>query len=427
MSSLSKKKPRLDGKRADAAVATCDDYLVAMANELSGDVVAIIFGCFPPKEIMHMRRVCKKWREAAKRTIVPPTVFDVNSLDKYNALVAMATALPNLQQITLSNLGWLHKYSDGDPTHSWATQRSVLPTTSITRDINIISNFRKLRMLNIQAQLSLNGRYPVLFNFPLLRILRICSGTYIKVDLEMLQGLPLLKILELHGNPHLIGNLRSLRVLKDTLEEVEITRCQNLDGDFMDLADVPRLKELNLEHTKVTGDIRDIGKDGFPALESLRLPKTVHGGFGYEFQLISDVPSFMHTIHLLLQRTPRLFEQDWLSYAFNWKLSEDSANWYESDDEWCSPGAPFRMQLFLAGSRRGWSWCKKSLYGDVHSCEINWLDSEPHRHSESSDYETYIEGLKSIEGILDTKFFRGHLRPPSELEYRRLCEESVIL
>jgi hypothetical protein len=108
----------------------------------------------------------------------------------------------------------------------------------------------------------------------------------------------------------------------------------------------------------------------FPALESLRLPKTVHGGFGYEFQLIYDVLSFMHTLHLLLQRTPRLFEQDWLSHAFNWKFSEDSADWYESEDLRFSPPPPFRKQLFLAGSRRGWSWCGKSLYGDVYSCEI---------------------------------------------------------
>ena len=127
----------------------------------------------------------------------------------------------------------------------------------------------------------------------------------------------------------------------------------------------------------------------------------------------------MHTIHLLLQRTPRLFEEDWLSHAFNWKLSDDSADWYESEDMRFSPPHPFRMQLFLAGSSRGWSWCKKSLYGDVHSCEINWLDSEP--HSESSDCEGYIEGLKHIEEILDTIFLKGHLQPPSELEYRRIC------
>ena len=37
----------------------------------------------------------------------------------------------------------------------------------ITHDINIISNFSKLRILEIY-RVELNGRYPVLFNFPLL-------------------------------------------------------------------------------------------------------------------------------------------------------------------------------------------------------------------------------------------------------------------
>lgn len=41
----------------------------------------------------------------------------------------------------------------------------------------------------------------------------------------------------------------------------------------MDLADFPHLKELGLEETGVTGDIRDIGDNDFSSLE-------VYGGFG---------------------------------------------------------------------------------------------------------------------------------------------------
>ena len=98
----------------------------------------------------------------------------------------------------------------------------------------------------------------------------------------------------------LTGNIYSLRVLKDALEMVHIDQCRHIKGHLMDLADFPRLRELVLRRTKVTGDIRDIRAHHFSALESLYLPMSVHGGIDYEFQHISDMPDFMQTIHLLL-------------------------------------------------------------------------------------------------------------------------------
>jgi hypothetical protein len=75
--------------------------------------------------------------------------------------------------------------------------------------------------------------------------------------------------------------------------------------------------------TVVTGDIRDRDICGhnynFQALEKLSLPSTVHGGEFYEFQNVSEEPSFMQAIHLLLQRSPTLFESDMLSIAFYWR------------------------------------------------------------------------------------------------------------
>jgi len=193
---------------------------------------------------------------------------------------------------------------------------------------------------------------------------------------------------------------------------------------------------LHLRRTKVTGDIRDIGEDDFPALESLDLPYTVHGCVYHTFQLMSDVPSFMHAIHLLLQRNPTLFKEDSFPRAFGWSLSEDSPDWYDSQVsllqhifhmleilsdggetesiESPQPEPPFRLQLIQAGSRRGWSWC--TFHGE-HSCEINWLDLEP--SSQSGDYEAYIEGLQRIGRRID--FYRGYYDPPTDEEYRRLC------
>ena len=103
-------------------------------------------------------------------------------------------------------------------------------------DIEFLSNFRKLRSLTI-SRAPLNGRYPVLFNFPLLQKLTILYCYDLKLDLEMLAGLPLLKDLFCYDDPLLTGNISSLRVLKDTLEKVDIQSCHNVGGNFMDLVD----------------------------------------------------------------------------------------------------------------------------------------------------------------------------------------------
>ena len=104
---------------------------------------------------------------------------------------------------------------------------------------------------------------------------------------------PVLKELELMHNPQLTCNLSSLRTLKDTLEKVTIVGYHEVEGNFMDLADLPRLHVLDLSATAVTGDIRDIRIHDFPALEKISLPSTVKGGIGYKFQRVSDVSSFM--------------------------------------------------------------------------------------------------------------------------------------
>jgi len=377
-------------------------------------VIAIIFGCFPPEDIMRMRRVCKKWREAAKTTIVPMADFSVNSVLNYRAMATMTTALPNLMQLSIGGPGLFHKYIDGeDPDEELAAETA----TYTPLDIDVISNFRKLRRLNIHGGYGLNGRYPTLFNFPLLEKLRISLCCNFKWELEMLSGFPLLRELNVKYNRFLRGDIGSLNVLKHTLEKVKIFDCNNVKGDFMDLADCPRLTVLNLDHTSVTGDVRDIGENDFPTLESLDLPRTVCGGVGYEFQLISEVPSFMQAIYLLLQRTPTLFEKETLRIAFYWRLAgrilECSPDFY--DFESSCPFPPFRLQIIQAGSRLGWSWCTH----DDHSCEINWLDPKPSR--ESSGYKAYAEELQGIER--NVGFYRGYSQPPTLAEYNRLCLE----
>ena len=207
---------------------------------------------------MRARRVCTTWRDAAKMTVPSSKfAFVVRSERSYIAMSmrVMSTELPNLQLLQIKGLGWGHKYSDGeDADEQWATATA----NYTTHDINIISNFLKLRVLHISQYAPLNGRFPVLFNFPLLNELSISKCSSLKFDLDMLVGLSSLKELELgtdtctnSGLSRLTGNLSSLRVRRDTIENVRIIDIQHIRGNFMDLADFPLLKswmEVELVH-----------------------------------------------------------------------------------------------------------------------------------------------------------------------------------
>ena len=52
-------------------------------------------------------------------------------------------------------------------------------------------------------------------------------------------------------------------MLKDTLEKVDIGYCHHVEGNFMDLADFPHLRDLNLFKTAITGDVREINVNDF--------------------------------------------------------------------------------------------------------------------------------------------------------------------
>ena len=397
-------------------------------------------------EIMLLRRVCSAWKEVARNTIVPPCRFYINSMKRYNAMRVMATALPNLQQIEIGCLcvdpgrtsedstpnsqqidfsgleyEFDHIYADGeDPDERRAARTARRPT----HDIGIISNFSNLRILHIGAPL--NGRYPVLFNsFPLLQKLSIYSK-YLKWDLEMLDGMPLLKELGCENSDRLTGNISSLRVLKDTLEKVSIKNCRNVGGNFMDLADFPHLRDLDLGWTAVTGDIRDIGESDFTTLKNIELPKTVYGGHCYELQRISDAPKLVRAVYLLQKHRPALKMRRWCG-----RLSEDSPDWYESVEQDMDEvrrnvgnhperGPPFYVQFVKAGSRIGYRW--ENVFRSC--CEVNWLDPEP-ADSESSEYAKYIEELRKESRRVTT--YRGFYQPPTEEEYLRLFRVSTFI
>eukprot|EP00577_Skeletonema_sp_RCC1716_P012856 CAMPEP_0113394668 /NCGR_PEP_ID=MMETSP0013_2-20120614/12665_1 /TAXON_ID=2843 ORGANISM="Skeletonema costatum, Strain 1716" /NCGR_SAMPLE_ID=MMETSP0013_2 /ASSEMBLY_ACC=CAM_ASM_000158 /LENGTH=386 /DNA_ID=CAMNT_0000278591 /DNA_START=54 /DNA_END=1214 /DNA_ORIENTATION=- /assembly_acc=CAM_ASM_000158 len=380
--------------------------MASTIDRLGTDELVNIFEYLPPEDIMRTR-LNKKMRDAAKKTFVPMTDFVVDSVIKYDAMAAMTTALPHLQQIGISYLHEEgHKYSDGDDPY----ERLAANTADLTtHDTQLLSNFKWLRSLDICYR-PLNGRFPFLFNFTLLHKLNTSGCCYLNWDLESLAGLPQLKELFCTGNESLTGNINSLRVLKDTLAMVDISDCPHVAGNFMDLADFPsHLKCVDLSCTAVTGDIRDIGKQSFQTLELLLLPSGVYGGTGYEFQCISDAPDVVMAVYSIHKQRPSLLK-DWYG-----KLSKDSPDWYDGeDDEVGVDTVPLYIVFVEAGARIGYRW--ESANDVPNPCEVNWLDPEPDR--DSSGYEEYIEELQELEGEVD--IYRGFHQPPTEEQYTRL-------
>ena len=417
------------------------------ASQLSANVLPIVFSFLPFRDVMRSRCVRSDWKEAAKGTFVR-CGYAVQTVHDFTAMEMVA--IPHLQHLSLFGLETdtlmltsrdRHRYIHGDnPNESFAAETAHFTT----HDINIISKFQNLRSLGIM-EAPLNGEYPVLFNFPLLQKLTIYDDpekchNYIKWDLKMLEGLPMLKELECCTNEAMSGSINSLRVLKDTLETIDIANCRKVVGNFMDLADFPRLKKLDLRGTAVTGDIRDVGANDFKILAELFLPRTVYGGSRYAFGSIAEVTEFMSRIRPLAHR---------FAVSTSWRLSEESPDWYDDPnqvqvecqrkDHQIPP--PFVCELItLEGTRMGWRWrCNfpshdRIFYtedGDIHNylddvnvfetCEINWLEPEPDR--ESSDYEEYCHQLRSLPE--EISFFSGYHNPPTEDEYYQLLNELL--
>ena len=248
----------------------------------------------------------------------------------------------------------------------------------------------------------------------------------------MLASLPVLKDLICVHNSSLTGSIHSLKVLKDTLETLVLVECESVEGNLMDLADFPHLEELNLQGTAVTGDIRDISNNDFPALEKLHLPACVYGGSGHEIERISDAPDLVRAVYHLKKQRPAL------SMLKNWQgmLSDDSPDVYtymgeiEDWNDFIPP--PLFIRFVEAGSRIGYRWVtrersewiddeEEGVDKDYNPCEVNWLDPEP--DGESLDYTKYIQDLERIN--LQVKLYKGFHEPPTEEEYTRLYERRL--
>lgn len=212
----------------------------------------------------------------------------------------------------------------------------------------------------------------------------------------MLSGTPLLKELRIE-QPNCIGltgDISGLKVLRATLERVTMN-CEVV-GTFMELADFPCLKVVDLGGTGVVGDVCDICHNDFVNVEEFVLPATVCGGKGYKFHSVNEVNTIMSKVHRLIRQYPTLF------LINEWCLDEDSPDFY-----WYNllPVPPFHFHFVKAGSRLGWRWHNG---GGVH-CNVNWLDPEP--INGTVEYDVYMQGKNTL---LAAEMYSNFHEPPSE-------------
>ena len=375
MATPTRKKPRLSASPNSTSLPN----ELPSFNSLNNDELAHVLGFLPPEDIMRAR-LSIKLRDFATTLIVPPSDYRVR---RFKVMEAMAKSLPNIQQITIDNLGFGQKYADGvDPNED---RVNYTIKGHITPDITILTRFKKLRVLELNDA-PLNGRYAFLFKLPLLQKLTIVSMDCFKWDVFMLSGL--LSLRELHCEGSCVeGNIKDLRALNDTLEKLNMHNCRGIEGDFMTLSDFRRLKILDLVGASgVIGDVREILTDDFQVLEELHLPNGVVGGKDHQFQLISEVADVMLALHRLQQRIPTI------SRDCYWELAAASPEWYDFDEYDQYPAPPFIISFVQAGPRVGWRWLSPSrprirlnrarmrVDTDTRSdrggsCEVNWLDT----------------------------------------------------
>jgi hypothetical protein len=393
---------------------------MATSIEILGtDELSLILGFLHWKDILKAR-VNQQWRDAVKITLVPISIinfspfinaqpeFFIKNRDYGEALSWICNALPMLQCV--------HCDFSLRCTYNFEVCRGEFSNMEYFGEkapvsIRPIAKLQQLRRLSLR-RMGLHGQYPFLFNFPELRTLDVSGIACLKWDLTMLKGLPKLEKLACSQSTELTGDLKSLRVIMNSLSEICLRGCERVGGSLMTLADFPKLQKIDLTGTKVTGDIRDIGPNDFISIKEMNLSDTIHGGGN--FVTIEDAPEIMLAHHNLKKRHPSLIQSRY------WFLSYNSPQRYDYAGH-SSRQPPLRVEFVKAGSRLGWRWTNGVKGG---SCETQWLDPEP--NSTDEGYEKYLQELKhSINNDVD--IFRGFNKsPPNQQEHMRRCAEVPL-
>ena len=408
------------------------------ANCLDTALLGTVFSYLSWKEALNAR-VCKNWRDAAR--VSPIAVFSLENGDAIGRspdLGWILQAFPNLQSVRIvqsdrvyrdqEKVALLVVVGDGDPQlklHSVIRRLGYLAPLLV--DISPLASFTKsLTHLTLNGTY-LSSRYPFLVQFPNLRTLNLNDNSGLVWDFEMLSGVPNLERLQCSNNHSLMGELKSLEILKHSIVEISLDGCENVTGFLDELYDFALLEEINLENTAVSGDIRTIDERSLVSLKALCVGEGVYGGGRIE--CIEEVPTLMRARHILMRRNPKMFHH-W-SWMCRWCLSHLSPQWYtgatrtarttmDGRDRNGSSAPPLMVEFVTAGNRIGWRWTNRHKGG---SCEIHWIDPEPSLSCLGEDgWDKYRKELVELER--DCKLFAGYLIPPTRAEFNKLLLEE---
>ena len=404
-------------------------------NSLGVDEISSILGFLTWKDILRAR-VCKKWRDAARLTIVPPSRNALDEIcwkdvpDYYVrnrgaalALEWLSDALPGMNAINFDfTLGETDNFeiAQGEGFDDPMDEIEIAEVEGVENqddpmdeharpiDLSVLSQFHGLQRLFLK-EIHLIGRMPFLFHFQHLKTLELVWKPSLQWDLAMLSGLPSLEHLRASFNDSLTGNIQSLRGLRETLVCFDVYDSHEIEGNLHDLADFPKLEKLNLFGTKVTGDIREIGPTDFTVIKNVQLPDGVYGG-DVVWQRVEDASVLMYARCVWKKRNPSLFTNSVCC------LSNESSDFYPGTNADDSRDPPFTVEIVQAGPRLGWRW--RNYHRS--SCEVNWFDPEP--QTEDEGYDDYLTELESIEK--EVNFFRGFSKPPTRDQYQLLIQEA---
>lgn len=402
----------------------------------SSSMLPIIFGYLDWKELLCVRGTCTQWCEAARHTLVPPSVenrlvsirgtpkvkdypqFHVNTTRRYNMLDVMRKIMPNLQQIHLSKfqgriVGTMSYNGITGNIYKTSNERYLdegeESNEESAYDVSIIKGFSNLRSLVLNCA-PLHGAYPCFFYFKHLRELSIDQGDDhcdMVWDLKMLSCMPLIEKLTLISSKA-TGSISDLHFLKNTLRELVIVSSPNqsvvddIDGDFMDLADYLVLRKLDLKWAKgIRGDASQIQLTNFPCMQKLDLP-----GVLLRIDQSSDIIDLFTS-----------FARRSSPCIASVRLSENSSDRFERDGDEGVPPPPFTLEFVHPGKRLGWRWASQRRLRYIRSCEINWLDEE--LDTDSDQYHVYQEETKRLNESVH--FYKGIYHLPTEEEYREMC------
>ena len=246
-----------------------------------------IFSYLDWRSLLNCRRVDSTWSQSVAITPVQELFVSSHQIAK-NIPEKLTKTFPKLKRLQYDS-------------RSRSSKRFLIRDEFV---IDGVVQFRELDQLILRHG-DLRSCAPQILQLSHLTHLDVCCNTRLKWNLrDIAKHLPKLETLRCQFNRELVGSLTDLQPLKNSLRICDLEQCLQVRGDLLDLALFPNLQQLNVDGTKVVGDIRQIDSHHFPALSLLSLGDHIFGG--NKIQSTLDAPVVMETLHRLQQERPSL-------------------------------------------------------------------------------------------------------------------------